>query len=143
MFSDCGGYPIGAIVPCREYGGRMQYAPTRVSDNGRCHSFASEMFPDGGRYLSGAIVLGPEHRGRMQYAPTRVSDNGRCRSFASEMFSDGVGSLSGAIVLGHEHGGRMLLRPYTDVRRRRLTFIRPQNVFRLRRIPDRRYCSRP
>ena len=37
----------------------------------------------------------------------------------------------------------MLLRPYTDVRQWPLSFIRPRNVFRLRRIPDRRYCSRP
>ena len=59
-------------------------------------------------------------------APTRASDNGRCRSFAPEMFSDGGGCLSGAIVSYREHGGRMLLRPYTDVRRRRLTFIRPR-----------------
>ena len=57
-------------------GGRMQYAPTRTSDNGRCRSFAPEMFPNCGGYPIGAIVLGPEHRGRMQYAPTRMSDGG-------------------------------------------------------------------
>ena len=83
MVSDCGGYPIGAIVPYWEHRGRMQYAPTRTSDNGRRRSFAPEMFPDCGGCLSGAIVLGREHGGRMQYAPTRASDNGRCRSFAS------------------------------------------------------------
>ena len=76
-------------------------------------------------------------------APTRMSDNGRCRSFAPEMFSDCGGCLSGAIVLGHEHRGRMLLRPYTDVRRRRLTFVRPRNGFQWRRIPVGRYCSLP
>ena len=71
-------------VPCSRPGrwGRMQYAPTRTSDNGRCRSFAPEMFSDCGGCLSGAIVLGHEHGGRMQYAPTRTSDNGRCRSFA-------------------------------------------------------------
>ena len=76
-------------------------------------------------------------------APTRTSDNGRRCSFAPEMFFDCGGYLSGAIVLGHEHGGAYAIRPYTDVRRRRLTFIRPRNVFRLRRMPVRRYCSRP
>jgi len=50
------------------------------------------------------------------------------------MFSDGGGCLSGAIILGHEHGGRMLLRPYTDVRQWRLTFVRLRNVFRRRRL---------
>ena len=81
--------------------------------------------------------------GRMQYAPTRTSDNGRCRSFAPEMVSDCGGSLSGAIVSYREHGGRMLLRPYTDVRQWPLTFVRPRNVSRLRRMPVGRYCSLP
>ena len=44
MVSDGGGYPIGAIVPCREDRGRMQYAPTRTFDNGRCRSSAPGMF---------------------------------------------------------------------------------------------------
>ena len=59
------------------------------------------------------------------------------------MFSDCGGYLSGAIVPCPEHGGRMLLRPYTDVRQWPLSFVRPRNVFRLRRIPVGRYCSRP
>ena len=111
MFSDCGGYPIGAIVLGPEHGGRMQYAPTRTSDNGRCRSFAPEMVSNGGGCLSGAIVLGHEHGGRMQYAPTRMSDNGRCRSFAPEMVSNCGGCLSGAIVPYREHGGRMQYAP--------------------------------
>ena len=143
MFSNDGGCPIGAIVPCREHRGRMQYAPTRTFDNGRCRSFASEMFFDCGGCLSGAIVLGPEHRGRMQYAPTRMSDNGRCRSFAPEMFSDMCARrpLAGRV-------GAYCIRPIKwprrgQIRRRRLSFVRPRNVFRLRRIPVGRYCSRP
>ena len=59
------------------------------------------------------------------------------------MVSNGGGCLSGAIVLGHEHGGAYAIRPYTDVRQWRLTFIRPRNVFRLRRMPVGRYCSLP
>ena len=124
-------------------GGVCFCAPTRTSDNGRCHSFAPEMFSDCGGYSIGAIVPYRKHGGRMQYAPTRTSDNGRCRSFAPEMFSDCGGYLSGAIVPYQEHRGRMLLRPYTDVRQWPLSSIRPRNVFQLRRIPDRRYCSRP
>ena len=59
------------------------------------------------------------------------------------MESDCGGSLSGAIVLGHEHGGAYAIRPYTDVRQWPLSFIRPQNVFQLRRMPVGRYCSLP
>ena len=81
--------------------------------------------------------------GRMQYAPTRMSDNGCLRSFAPKMFSDCGGCLSGAIVPCREHRGRMLLRPYTDVRQWPMTFVGPQNGFRRRRIPDRRYCFLP
>ena len=51
--------------------------------------------------------------------------------------------LLGAIVPCWEHRGRMLLRPYMGVRQWPPTFIRPRNVFRLRRISDRRYCSLP
>ena len=40
MFPDCGGCLSGAIVLGPEHRGRMQYAPTRTSDNGRCRSFA-------------------------------------------------------------------------------------------------------
>ena len=69
MESDGGGCLSGAIVSYREHGGRMQYAPTRTSDNGRCRSFAPEMFSDGGGYPIGAIVLGPEHGGRMLLRP--------------------------------------------------------------------------
>ena len=59
------------------------------------------------------------------------------------MFSDCGGCLSGAIVSYPEHGGRMLLRPYTNVRRRRLTFIRPRNVFRYVRPTLIRLCRKP
>ena len=76
-------------------------------------------------------------------APTRTSDNGRCRSFAPKMFSNCGGCLSGAIVPCREYGGRMLLRPYTDVRQWPMSFIRPRNVLRLRRMPVGRYCSLP
>ena len=81
--------------------------------------------------------------GRMQYAPTRTSDNGRCRSFAPKMFSNCGGCLSGAIVPYQEHGGAYAIRPYTDVRQWPLSFVRPRNVFRLRRMPVGRYCFLP
>ena len=47
-------FPIAAdacralLFPTRNMGGRMQYAPTRMSDNGRCRSFAPEKFSDKG-----------------------------------------------------------------------------------------------
>ena len=45
-------FPIAAdtcralLYPAGNIGGRMQYAPTRTSDNGRRRSFAPEMFSD-------------------------------------------------------------------------------------------------
>ena len=59
------------------------------------------------------------------------------------MESNCGGCLSGAIVSYRKYGGAYAIRPYTDVRQWPLSFIRPRNVFRLRRISDRRYCSLP
>ena len=143
MESNCGGCLSGAIVSCREYGGRMQYAPTRTSDNGRGRSFASEMVSNCGGYPIGAIVLGHEHGGRMQYAPTRTSDNGRCRSFAPVGNHFTGASRPHAVVPCSNRLGAYAIRPYTDVRQWLLTFVRPQDVFRLRRMPVGRYCSLP
>ena len=72
-----------------------------------------------------------------------VSDGGGRPPSAYRMESNGGGCLSGAIVSYREHGGRMLLRPYTDVRQWPMSFVRPRNVFRLRRMPVGRYCSLP
>ena len=68
-------FPIAAdtcralLFPAGNMGGVCFCAPTRTSDNGRCHSFAPEMFSDCGGYSIGAIVPYPEHRGRMLLRP--------------------------------------------------------------------------
>ena len=59
------------------------------------------------------------------------------------MESNGGGCLIGAIVSYRKYGGRMLLRPYTDVRRQCLTFVRPRNVFQYVRPTPIRFCRKP
>ena len=51
--------------------------------------------------------------------------------------------LCRALLFSAMNMGAYAIRPYTDVRQWPLTFVRPRNVFRLRRMPVGRYCFLP
>ena len=143
MFSDCGGCLSGAIVSYPEHRGRMQYAPTRASDNGRCRSSAPEMFSDtcarrpsasvGNHFMAhrvpsagrvGAYCIRPiKWPRRGQIRRRRISVGRYC-------------SLPGI-------WGAYAIRPYTDVRQWPLSFIRPRNVFRYVRPTPICFCRKP
>ena len=143
MFSDCGGYPIGAIVPCREHRGRMQYAPTRTSDNGRRRSFAPEMFSD-------MCARRPFAPVGIHFISHRVPSAGRVGAYCIRPFKwprrgqirrrrISVGrycSLPGT-------SGAYAIRPYTDVRQWPLSSIRPRNGFQWERPTPIRPCRKP
>ena len=134
---------LALLFSAMNMGGRMQYAPTRASDNGRCRSFAPEMFFDCGGYPIGAIVLGHEHGGRMLLRPytdvrqwllTFVGPRNvfRLRRMPVWCYCFLPGTW-----------GAYAIRPYTDVQQWPLSFIRPRNGSQRRRMPLGRYCSRP
>ena len=129
MESNCGGCLSGAIVPYREHGGRMQYAPTRTSDNGRRRSFApvgihfiGHRVPSAGRV--GAYCIRPfkwPRRGqirRRRPTPIRLRNGFRRRRIPDRRYCFLPGTW-----------GAYAIRPYTDVRQWPLSFICPQNGF--------------
>ena len=122
---------------------KRRFASFRNLFTCHCHPFAPGMVSDCGGYLSGAIVPCREYGGAyairpytdVRQWPPDVRSPPKCFPIAADTCR--------ALLFPAGNMGAYAIRPYTDVRQWPLTFIRPRNVFRRRRMPVGRYCSRP